>query len=107
MADLLLLLLLLLLQAAVAAGYGGSAAGSHERMLEATKTPEGSVDFFVELHIEQGPLLEQVSSCGNFPARIPLGSATHLLSPVALAVLCCSVVLVPLVGRGACMQGRL
>jgi hypothetical protein len=45
------------LQAAVAARYGGS---DHGTILKATRTPEGSVDFFVELHIEQGPLLEKV-----------------------------------------------
>jgi hypothetical protein len=52
-------LLLLLLQAANAVGYGG---GSHQAILDATRTPKGSVDFFVELHIEQGPLLEQVGA---------------------------------------------
>lgn len=71
-------MLLLLLQAAVAAGYGGSAAGSHERMLEATKTPEGSVDFFVELHIEQGPLLEQV--CFTVPQGIQITWAVPHIS---------------------------
>jgi hypothetical protein len=54
------MLLAVLLQAAIHAGYGGSAAGSHKAMLQATKTPAGTIDFFVELHIEQGPLLEQV-----------------------------------------------
>lgn len=49
-----------MLQAALAAGYGGK---DHEAILKATKTPAGSVDFFVELHIEQGPLLEQVGVC--------------------------------------------
>lgn len=46
----------------MAAGYGGL---DHETILKATKTPEGAVDFFVELHIEQGPLLEKV---GVLPA---------------------------------------
>jgi hypothetical protein len=46
------------LQAANAVGYGGE---SHQAILDATHTPKGSVDFFVELHIEQGPLLEKVS----------------------------------------------
>lgn len=44
-------------QAARTAGYGGD---SHADILAATRTPAGAVDFFVELHIEQGPLLEQV-----------------------------------------------
>jgi hypothetical protein len=48
---------LLLLQAANAVGYGGK---SHQAILDATRTPKGSVDYFVELHIEQGPLLEKV-----------------------------------------------
>jgi len=50
------------LQAALAAGYGGK---DHAAILKATKTPAGSVDFFVELHIEQGPLLEQVGVCSG------------------------------------------
>jgi hypothetical protein len=45
------------LQAANAVGYGGK---SHQAILDATRTPKGSVDYFVELHIEQGPLLEKV-----------------------------------------------
>jgi hypothetical protein len=45
------------LQAANAVGYGGK---SHQAILDATRTPQGAVDYFVELHIEQGPLLEKV-----------------------------------------------
>jgi hypothetical protein len=40
-------------------GYGGS---SHEAIIEATQVAPGAVDYFVELHIEQGPLLEKVLS---------------------------------------------
>jgi hypothetical protein len=57
MAFMRCLVVAVLLQAAVAAGYGGS---DHDTILKATRTPEKSVDFFVELHIEQGPLLEKV-----------------------------------------------
>jgi hypothetical protein len=38
------------LQAATAAGYGGS---SYEDMLEKARVPQGAIDYFVELHIEQ------------------------------------------------------
>lgn len=58
-----------LLQAAVAAGYGGI---DHETILKATKTPEGAVDFFVELHIEQGPLLEKVRQKFELASGNPL-----------------------------------
>ena len=43
-------------QAAVAAGYE---AASNPASLAAVRVEEGSVASFVELHIEQGPLLEE------------------------------------------------
>lgn len=56
----------------MAAGYGGL---DHETILKATKTPEGAVDFFVELHIEQGPLLEKVrvlpAACALYDSFAP------------------------------------
>lgn len=42
--------------AAASAGYGGK---SHQDILDKTKVEPGKVSAFVELHIEQGPLLER------------------------------------------------
>eukprot|EP00879_Flechtneria_rotunda_P023202 GHRR01024533.1.p1 GENE.GHRR01024533.1~~GHRR01024533.1.p1 ORF type:complete len:391 (+),score=124.45 GHRR01024533.1:482-1654(+) len=63
------------LQAANAVGYG---AESHAAVLEASRTPKGSVDYFVELHIEQGPLLEQEG--------LDIGVVTAIAAPAALEV---------------------
>eukprot|EP00878_Enallax_costatus_P015024 GHUV01015731.1.p1 GENE.GHUV01015731.1~~GHUV01015731.1.p1 ORF type:complete len:334 (+),score=42.71 GHUV01015731.1:987-1988(+) len=63
------------LQAANAAGYGGS---SHKDVLTSTKSPKGTVDYFVELHIEQGPLLEQEEK--------DIGVVTAIAAPAALEV---------------------
>ena len=52
------------------AGYHGS--------LEGVKLPGGYYKAFVELHIEQGPLLEQ--------QRIPLGIVTSIAAPASLRV---------------------
>ncbi len=46
--------------------------------LESTRLAAGCYDSFVELHIEQGPLLEQ--------KRIPLGVVTAIAAPAALRV---------------------
>ncbi|KAF6265214.1 hypothetical protein COO60DRAFT_1689649 [Scenedesmus sp. NREL 46B-D3] len=62
-------------EAANAVGYGGE---SHRAILDATRTPKGSVDFFVELHIEQGPLLEQ--------EKTDIGVVTAIAAPAALEV---------------------
>ncbi|KAF6252617.1 N-carbamyl-L-amino acid amidohydrolase [Scenedesmus sp. NREL 46B-D3] len=62
-------------EAANAVGYGGE---SHQAILDATRTPKGSVDFFVELHIEQGPLLEQ--------EKTDIGVVTAIAAPAALEV---------------------
>ncbi|WIA31131.1 hypothetical protein OEZ86_001151 [Tetradesmus obliquus] len=63
------------LEAANAVGYGGE---SHQAILDATRTPKGSVNYFVELHIEQGPLLEQ--------ERTDIGVVTAIAAPAALEV---------------------
>eukprot|EP00878_Enallax_costatus_P013387 GHUV01013998.1.p1 GENE.GHUV01013998.1~~GHUV01013998.1.p1 ORF type:complete len:368 (+),score=58.17 GHUV01013998.1:286-1389(+) len=63
------------LEAANAAGYGGS---SHKDVLTSTKSPKGTVDYFVELHIEQGPLLEQEEK--------DIGVVTAIAAPAALEV---------------------
>lgn len=63
------------LEAANAVGYGGK---SHQAILDATRTPKGSVDYFVELHIEQGPLLEQ--------EHTDIGVVTAIAAPAALEV---------------------
>lgn len=63
-------------QAAVAAGYGGD---SHASILSATKTPAGAVDYFVELHIEQGPLLEEVRMQELFVLRRATACVPSLL----------------------------
>lgn len=64
-----------MLQAANKVGYGGS---SHEDILDRTKIPAGAVDYFVELHIEQGPLLEKEG--------IVIGIVTAIAAPAALEV---------------------
>ncbi|KAL6753210.1 N-carbamyl-L-amino acid amidohydrolase [Haematococcus lacustris] len=63
------------LQAATAAGYGG---GSYEEMLAAALVPPGAVSHFVELHIEQGPLLEREG--------VDIGVVTAIAAPAALEV---------------------
>jgi N-carbamoyl-L-amino-acid hydrolase len=47
--------------------------------LETVKLPEGYYDSFVELHIEQGPILER--------ENIPLGIVTSIAAPAALRIL--------------------
>jgi ureidoglycolate amidohydrolase len=63
------------MQAAAEAGYGG---GSHADILSATRLPKGAVDYFVELHIEQGPLLEQ--------KEVNIGVVSAIAAPAALEV---------------------
>ncbi|KAL6747221.1 N-carbamyl-L-amino acid amidohydrolase [Haematococcus lacustris] len=63
------------LQAATAAGYGG---GSYEEMLAAALVTPGAVSHFVELHIEQGPLLEREG--------VDIGVVTAIAAPAALEV---------------------
>ncbi|KAF8068205.1 hypothetical protein HT031_001891 [Scenedesmus sp. PABB004] len=63
------------LQAANAAGYGGS---SHQAVLDAARTAPGVVDYFVELHIEQGPTLEAEG--------VDIGVVTAIAAPAALEV---------------------
>jgi len=46
--------------------------------LEEVKLPDGYYKAFVELHIEQGPLLEQ--------QKIPLGLVTHIAAPASLRI---------------------
>jgi ureidoglycolate amidohydrolase len=53
------------------AGFGGD--------LEQVKLPSGYYEAFVELHIEQGPLLER--------QQIPLGIVTKIAAPASLGVL--------------------
>jgi ureidoglycolate amidohydrolase len=53
------------------AGFGGE--------LDEVKLPSGYYNAFVELHIEQGPLLER--------QRIPLGIVTKIAAPASLRVL--------------------
>jgi N-carbamoyl-L-amino-acid hydrolase len=54
-----------------AAGFGGT--------LESIAMPEGRFHQFVELHIEQGPLLEQ--------EKIDVGIVTHIAAPASMRVL--------------------
>ncbi|CAL8463817.1 g3351 [Coccomyxa elongata] len=61
--------------ASTAAGYGGA---SHQEILEGTRIKEGAVAAFVELHIEQGPLLEKEGT--------QLGIVTAIAAPAALRV---------------------
>ncbi|KAK9812597.1 hypothetical protein WJX72_000194 [[Myrmecia] bisecta] len=60
-------------EAATAAGYGGK---SHEDILSQTLVKKGSVAAFVELHIEQGPLLEREG--------LNLGIVSAIAAPAAL-----------------------
>jgi ureidoglycolate amidohydrolase len=53
------------------AGFGGE--------LERVKLPSGYYEAFIELHIEQGPLLER--------QKIPLGIVTKIAAPASLRVL--------------------
>jgi ureidoglycolate amidohydrolase len=53
------------------AGFGGE--------LEQVKLPAGYYEAFVELHIEQGPLLER--------QQIPLGIVTNITAPASLRIL--------------------
>lgn len=50
------MMILAQLQASAAAGYPGQ--GSLEATLSAARLPPGRYAYFLELHIEQGPLLE-------------------------------------------------
>lgn len=63
------------LEAATAAGYG---ARTIKTMLEDVAVQEGDYDAFVELHIEQGPLLEQQG--------INIGAVKAIAAPAALRV---------------------
>ncbi|KAG2501988.1 hypothetical protein HYH03_000484 [Edaphochlamys debaryana] len=63
------------LQVANEVGYG---AASTSDMLAATRLKEGQVDYFVELHIEQGPLLEREG--------LDIGVVTAIAAPAALEV---------------------
>ena len=63
------------LQAANAVGYGGS---SYEEVLKSALVPKGKVDYFVELHIEQGPELEREA--------LDIGIVTAIAAPAALKV---------------------
>lgn len=63
------------LQAANAVGYG---APTTQAMLDATRVAPGAVDYFVELHIEQGPLLEREG--------LDIGVVTAIAAPAALEV---------------------
>ncbi|KAK9918321.1 hypothetical protein WJX75_003179 [Coccomyxa subellipsoidea] len=62
-------------EASTAAGYGGS---SHQEILDGTLIAKGGVAAFVELHIEQGPLLEAEGT--------QLGIVTAIAAPAALRV---------------------
>lgn len=63
------------LEAANKAGYGGK---SHKDMLARTKVAPGEIDYFVELHIEQGPLLER--------EQLQIGVVTAIAAPATLRV---------------------
>ncbi|PNW82164.1 hypothetical protein CHLRE_06g276700v5 [Chlamydomonas reinhardtii] len=63
------------LQVANEVGYGGV---STQDMLAATRVAEGAVSHFVELHIEQGPLLEREG--------LDIGVVTAIAAPAALEV---------------------
>ncbi|KAK9799814.1 hypothetical protein WJX73_002530 [Symbiochloris irregularis] len=62
-------------EAAKAAGYGGK---HHKDILKSTKVGDGKIAAFVELHIEQGPLLEREG--------VRLGIVTAIAAPAALRV---------------------
>ncbi|KAG2439474.1 hypothetical protein HXX76_004828 [Chlamydomonas incerta] len=64
------------LQVANEVGYGGA---STQDMLDATRVAEGAVSHFVELHIEQGPLLQREG--------VDIGVVTAIAAPAALEVL--------------------
>lgn len=61
--------------AAGKAGYGGK---SHADILKRTKVPKGDIDYFVELHIEQGPLLEREAT--------QIGVVSAIAAPATLRV---------------------
>lgn len=63
------------LDAAKGAGYG---AASYEEMLEGARRTPADLAFFVELHIEQGPLLEKEGK--------QIGIVTAIAAPAALRV---------------------
>ncbi|KAG1660010.1 hypothetical protein FOA52_009830 [Chlamydomonas sp. UWO 241] len=63
------------LTAANAVGYGGK---SYEAILKDALVPKGQVDFFVELHIEQGPELEAQG--------LDIGIVSAIAAPAALSV---------------------
>eukprot|EP00873_Tetraselmis_striata_P033169 jgi/Tetstr1/453433/TSEL_040415.t1 len=63
------------LEAANAAGYGGSDMAA---MLAGTRVPEGRISHFVELHIEQGPNLENDGT--------NIGIVTAIAAPATLKV---------------------
>eukprot|EP00195_Chlamydomonas_chlamydogama_P017271 CAMPEP_0202902448 /NCGR_PEP_ID=MMETSP1392-20130828/16857_1 /ASSEMBLY_ACC=CAM_ASM_000868 /TAXON_ID=225041 /ORGANISM="Chlamydomonas chlamydogama, Strain SAG 11-48b" /LENGTH=439 /DNA_ID=CAMNT_0049589209 /DNA_START=61 /DNA_END=1376 /DNA_ORIENTATION=+ len=63
------------LAAANTVGYGGS---SLQDILDKTRVPAGRYEYFVELHIEQGPLLEQ--------EQVDIGVVTAIAAPAALNV---------------------
>eukprot|EP00798_Chlamydomonas_sp_ICE-L_P014523 gene14524-20554_t len=63
------------LEAANAVGYG---AASNPALLEAAIVPKGRYSHFVELHIEQGPLLEA--------EKVDIGIVTAIAAPAALEV---------------------
>jgi ureidoglycolate amidohydrolase len=58
--------------------YEARAAAGYRGPLPSVRLPKGWYDAFVELHIEQGPLLEQ--------AGIPIGAVTHISAPAAMRV---------------------
>ena len=62
-------------QAANSVGYGGA---SFDEVLKKALVPKGQVDYFVELHIEQGPELEKESK--------DIGIVTAIAAPAALKV---------------------
>lgn len=61
--------------AATAVGYGGK---SHQDILERTRVGPGQVAAFVELHIEQGPLLEREG--------VQIGVVTAIAAPASFRV---------------------
>ncbi|DBA83387.1 TPA: hypothetical protein ACH3X2_006532 [Trebouxia sp. C0005] len=61
--------------AATAVGYGGN---SHQDILSQTKVSRGKISAFVELHIEQGPLLEREG--------LQIGVVTAIAAPASFRV---------------------
>jgi len=53
-------------------------AAGFEGVLEDTRLAQGTYAAFVELHIEQGPLLEQ--------EQVPIGIVTHIAAPASLKI---------------------